>query len=266
VANIFLIFQALIGILQKLPSELDCHAREIIQDINTSLINTIASCSIPLDGQMMCSAAFCVGLQAVLEAHEREALYSLCLNTDGHTCIFHDLGWLPIQISERNTELFKVCLCHGILQSNEISHILLKGSVVESPLIYVMLNILEEACMKYTRLTSIAFKVLVSWIEKVCLEFKWNMSSDLLRRIFSIINSNWENPISGVKAQNTRIFKCYLDMCSTSEICWYDCDAALKSITSLLHHIMEVQPWKMKSKYCMLNVLLPRYGVMKVFI
>jgi hypothetical protein len=189
VANIFLIFQVLIGILQKLPSELDCHTREIIQDINISLINTIASCSIPLDGQMMCSTVFCVGLQAVLEAHERESLYNLCLNMDGYTCIFHDLGWPPIQISER--KLFKVCLCHGVLQSNEISNILLKGSVVERPLIYLMLNILEEACMKYSRLTSIAFKVLVSWIEKVCLELKLNMSSDLLIRKFSIINSNW---------------------------------------------------------------------------
>lgn len=213
---------------------------------------------------MMCSTAFCAGLQAVLEAHERETLYSLYLNTDGY--IFHDLGWPSIHISKRNTELFKVCLCNGILQSNEVSNVLLKGSVVGSQLIYVMLNILEEACMKYTRLTSIAFKVLVSWIEKVCLEQKFNMTNEPLRRIFSIINSNWESPISGVKAQNTRIFKLYLDVCSTNEICWYDCDAAFKSVTAILCHIMEVQPWKMKSKYYMLNVLLPRYGVRKVII
>jgi hypothetical protein len=92
------------------------------------------------------------------------------------------------------------------------------------------------------------------------------MTNEPLRRIFSIINSNWESPISGVRAQNTRIFKLYLDVCSTNEICWNDCDAALKSVTAVLCHIMEVQPWKMKSKYYMLNVLLPRYGVRKVII
>lgn len=264
-ADIFIyLFQVLIGILQKLPSKLEWHAREIIQDINISLINTSASCSMPLDSHMMCSVTFCAGLQAVLETYERESFYSLCLSTDGY--VFHDLGWLSIQISKRNLEVFKVCLCHGILQNNEISNVLFKGSKVENQLIYVMLNILEEACMKYTRLTGIAFKVLVSWIEKACLELKLNMSSDPLRRIFSIINSNWENPISGVKTQNTRIFKLYLDVCSTNEICWCDRDTALRSVTSLLHHIMEVHPWKMKSKYCMLNVLLPRYGVMKVFV
>ncbi|XP_033607441.1 uncharacterized protein LOC111864554 isoform X3 [Cryptotermes secundus] len=255
--------RVLIGIQQKFPSELESHTREVIQDINISLLNTIASCSIPLDGQMMCSTAFCAGIQAVLETHERETLYSLYLNTDGY--IFHDLGWPSIHISEKNVEVFRVCLCHGILQSNEVSNVLLKGSVVGSRLIYVMLNILEEACMKYTRLTSIAFKVLVSWIEKVCLQQKLNMTNESLRKIFSIINSNWESPISGVKAQNTRIFKLYLDVCSTNEICWYDCDAAFKSVTAVLCHIMEVQPWKMKSKYYMLNVLLSRYGVRKAF-
>jgi hypothetical protein len=29
---------------------------------------------------------------------------------------------------------------------------------------------------------------------------------------------------------------------------------------------MEEQPWKMKSKYCMLSILVPRYGVRKVMI
>jgi hypothetical protein len=92
------------------------------------------------------------------------------------------------------------------------------------------------------------------------------MTSDILRRIFSVVNSNWESPISGVKEQNTKIFELFLDVSSKNKMDWYDHDTVFQSVTSLMHHIMEEQPWKMKSKYCMLSMLLPRYGVRKVMI
>jgi hypothetical protein len=127
-----------------------------------------------------------------------------------------------------------------------------------------MLNILEEACMKYSRLTSIAFKVMVSWMRKVCLELKISVPVGISRRIFSIVNSNWESPISGVKEQNTKIFELFLDVCSANRMDWYNNGTTFQSITSVLCHTMEEQPWKMKSKYYMLSILLPRYGVRKV--
>jgi hypothetical protein len=260
----FFIFQLLSGILQKLPSGLDWCTREIIQDISMSLMYTIASCSLPLDVQMMSSSAFCSALNAVSGTREAEALYHSYLNTDGYICF--DIGCPSVQIYVTNVEVFQVCLCHGVLQSSEAASIFCGMSIGESPLIYVMLNILENACMKYSRLTSIAFKVLALWVKKVCLEFKLNMTSDILRRIFSVVNSSWENPISGVKEQNTKIFELFLDVCSKNKMDRQDCDKTFQSVTTLMHHTMEEQPWKMKSKYYMLRVLLPKYGVKKVMI
>ena len=262
--NVSFIFQVLIGILPKLPSDLEWCTSEMIQNIIISLLYTIAACSLPLDGQMMCSAALCSALNVVLGVQETEMLYSSCLNTDGY--IFPDFDWSVGQIGIQNLEVFKLCLCYGILQSSEVSSVLMKGFVDGSPLIHVMFNILEEACMKYSKLTSIAFKVLVSWVKKVCLELKLNMTGVVLRRMFSIINSNWESPINGVKEQNIKLFELFLDVCSADRINLLDCDTAFGSISSLLHYTMEGQPWKMKSKYCMLSVLLPRYGVRKVLI
>jgi hypothetical protein len=262
--NVFLIFQLIISILQKLPSGLELHTREIIKDISTSLMYTIACCSLPLDGQMMCSVAFCSALDTVLSAHETQILYHSYLNTDEY--ISFDFGWSYPEIWVRNVEVFRVCLCHGILQSNEAASVSYDMSVEGSPLIYVMLNILENACMKYSRLTTIAFKVLVLWLKKVCLEFKLNVTGDVLRRIFSVINSNWESPISGVKEQNSKLVELFLDVCSRNRMDWDDHDSTFQSVTTLMHHTMEEQPWKMKSKYCMLSILVPRYGVRKVMI
>jgi len=260
-----LFFQVLISILHKLPSELEWPIREIIQNISVSLIYIIAACSLPLDCQMMCSAALCSALNVVLDVQETETLYSACLNTDGY--IFPNLDLSVQKIGIRNLEIFRLCLCYGILQSSETSDILMKGCVDGSPLVYVVFDILEEACMKYSRLTSIAFKVLVSWVKKVCLELKLNMADGILRRILSIINSNWESPIHGVKEQNIKLFELFLDVCSANKINLLDDrDTTFGSVSSLLHYTMEGQPWKMKSKYCILSVLLPRYGVRKVVI
>jgi len=153
------------------------------------------------------------------------------------------------------------------LESSAASDVLMKGYVDESPLIYVVFDILEEACMKYSRLTCMAFKVLVSWVKKVCLGRELNMMDGVLRRIFSIINSNWESPINGVKEQNIKLFELFVDVCSAKTINLLDdWDTTCGSVSSLLHYTMEEQPWKMKSKYCILSVLLPRYGVKKVVI
>lgn len=259
-------FQVLIGILPKLPSELECrHISEIIRNISVSLIYTIAACRLPVDCQMMCSAALCSALNVVLDVQETETLYSACLNTDGYILPNFDLS--VQQIGIQNLDVFKLCLCYGILQSSETSNVLMKGCVDGRPLIYVVFDILEEACMKYSRLTSIAFKVLVLWVKKVCLEFKLNMTAGVLRRILSVINSNWESPINGVKDQNIKLFELFLDVCSANRINLLDgCDTTFGSVSSLLHYTMEGQPWKMKSKYCVLSVLLPRYGVRKVVI
>jgi len=210
----------------------------------------------------MCSTAFCSALHTSLSTHETETLYQSCLNTDGY--IFLCFDGSSLQICIRNVEVFQICLCHGILQSSKPSDVLYKEPVDSSTLIYVMLNILEEACMKYSRLTSIAFKVMVSWMRKVCLELKISVPVGISRRIFSIVNSNWESPISGVKEQNTKIFELFLDVCSANRMDWYNNGTTFQSITSVLCHTMEEQPWKMKSKYYMLSILLPRYGVRKV--
>jgi hypothetical protein len=260
-----LFFQVLIGILPKLPSELEWHISEIIRNISISLLYTIAACTLPLDCQMMCSAALCSALNVVLDVQETETVYSACLNTDGY--ISPDVGLLVQQIGIENLDVFKLCLCYGILQSSEVSHVLMKGLVDGSPLIYVVFDILEEACMKYSRLTSIAFKVMVSWVKKVCLELKLNVTDGVLRGIFSVINSNWESPINGVKEHNIKLFELFLDVCSANKINLFDDrDTTFGSVSSLLRYTMEGQPWKMKSKYCILSVLLPRYGVKKVAI
>lgn len=214
---------------------------------------------------MMCSAAVCSALNVALDVQETETLYNACLNTDGYIFPSFDLSVQPIAI--QNLEVFRLCLCYGILQSNEASNVLMKGCVGGSSLIYIVFDILEEACIKYSRLTSIAFKVLVLWVKKVCLELKLNMMGGVLRRILSIINSNWESPINGVKEQNIKLFELFLDVCSANKTKLLDVrDTTFGSVSSLLHYTMEGQPWKMKSKYCILSVLLPRYGVRKVVI
>jgi hypothetical protein len=86
-----------------------------------------------------------------------------------------------------------------------------------------------------------------------------------LKRAISIVFSNWENPICGVKEINVEILRTVFITLSKVTPRSNAQDNVL-NLSSFLRSVMRKIPWRMKSKYLMLTSLLPQYGAEKVCI
>ncbi|XP_068085815.1 uncharacterized protein [Anabrus simplex] len=165
------------------------------------------------------------------------------------------LGYYVTAFSPWMPDKFQLGICHGLLQCRP-SHIVLgKSGVVYTDVLVDVFNVVQIHCRQYSRLTIVAFRALVRWLQLLSDVGETSLVDNVVARtVFAIVNNNWESPINGIRKENLKILELLMDVCNTRE-------ENVFSVANLLPTILHEQPWNMKSKYFMLAVLLPRYGV-----
>jgi hypothetical protein len=78
----------------------------------------------------------------------------------------------------------------------------------------------------------------------------------------NIVITNWENPMNGVREQNSMIFEELL--VTTDSFPGEESHPGYLKSPALLDLVLTEQSWMMKSKYFLLSVILPKCGVLKV--
>ncbi|XP_001601186.3 uncharacterized protein LOC100116772 [Nasonia vitripennis] len=101
-----------------------------------------------------------------------------------------------------NIELYQLLICHGFLQ--------LGNNVDYSHEIYERIfNAVYLQCIRYTRYTYFAFKILQTWMQRTSKTDFWSGDTIALeKRLEAVIFSNWDNKIC--KANIVGIFSLYL--------------------------------------------------------
>ncbi|KAL6260571.1 hypothetical protein P5V15_008092 [Pogonomyrmex californicus] len=127
----------------------------------------------------------------------------------------HNLYFFEKQYTVSDLELFKLLNAYGYLQMNK------KNSpeiCFEYDALLIMFDIVYRNCMKYTRYSYFAYKVLSIWLKRLNNTSDarfWNDSNCILeRKLEAIIFSNWSNALNDVCKQNAQIFNTYLRIMS----------------------------------------------------
>ncbi|XP_012266082.2 uncharacterized protein LOC105691871 [Athalia rosae] len=141
------------------------------------------------------------------------------------------------QINDIN--FFKLLITHGYLQVN-------RKEIYVEELLELTFGVLYCNCVRYTRYTHLAYKVLEKWLKRTCETDFWNNDHpNVEKQLEVIIYSNWDNSIKEVSKQNsTTIFNQYLRIMNRKyqgfiEFVFNDC----------LHNTS----WSNESKYVILS-------------
>lgn len=120
----------------------------------------------------------------------------------------HNLYFLERQYVVSNLELFKLLNIHGYLQVNR------KDMYLDS-ILSVMFDVIHRNCMKYTRYSYFAYKVLYVWLKRTSDTRFWHRSDIILeQKLEAVIFSNWSNAFNDVPKQNAQLFNIYLRIMS----------------------------------------------------
>ena len=230
------------------------YTRHILEDISIKLLQITASCCLPQDCQVFCATTVVSALSTTLDDTELRDLLCCYLQTSDKVVI--ELTPVAHMFCVEDLEKFKASLCCGVLQS-KVAYVFMDNV----PSTRVLLALLGQLCMSYSRMSCLGFKMLVTWMEKILFsKSKQGLPSRDMKTIFHIINSNWDNPMHGVREHNSRIFELFLDVCLIHSIE----DPSFIPSQHLMDIVTREQPWQARSKYCVLTVLLQRYGVKRV--
>ncbi|CAG2056777.1 unnamed protein product [Timema podura] len=272
----FKILRKLIELSQKLCTNeyRRYHSTEIVSDalkLCVDLFGILAYANLPLDALMVASTALCHVLLLALKPQRINKIFKSCFKLNAYRtflCI-RFTKYKCVKLVVQNVECFHLTLSHGILQLNSTSNVFedpknLKHNV--SSLLCIIFNVLKQSCRKYSKYTLISFKTLVLWILKMIdyLGSGYCLTGKTVHDIFTIVNSNWESSINGVREQNTKILQLLFYI--SDEILQVDENGQYLvpfTASNILYIVMTEQPWRMKSKYFMLEILLPMYGVKK---
>lgn len=105
-------------------------------------------------------------------------------------------------------ELFKLLNAHGYLQVN-------RKDMYFDPILSAMFDIIHRNCMKYTRYSYFAYKVLYVWLKRTFDTFFWHRNEIILeQKLEAVIFSNWSNAFNDVPKQNAQLFNMYLRIMS----------------------------------------------------
>lgn len=125
-----------------------------------------------------------------------QKLESRNLHFLGQRYVVHDL------------ELFKLLNVYGYLQVN-------RTDMYPDPILSTMFDIIQRNCMKYTRYSYFAYKVLHVWLRRTSDTRFWHRSDIVVeQKLEAIIFSNWSNAFNDVSKQNAQLFSVYLRIMS----------------------------------------------------
>lgn len=106
-------------------------------------------------------------------------------------------------------KLFKLLNAYGYLQMNR------KGAYWFDRAFLAIFDLIYRDCLKYTKYSYFAYKVLRMWCETTMDTCFWHGSDIILeQKLEAIIFSNWSNVINDVSKQNAQIFNMYLRIMS----------------------------------------------------
>lgn len=238
-SDIFIIF------LQKLISTVSSHnpcAGENMKECQKLLtyIMEIISSNSELGNERVLLA--CHAFYALLSMH----CDSRCLTVMHFQKLdSHDLCFLERQYIISDLELFKLLNGYGYLQTIQ------KDMHFEYDALLLMFDVIHRNCMKYTRYSYFAYKVLYVWLKKLKqtsdMRFWYKNNCIVERKLEAIIFSNWSNALNDICKQNAQIFNMYLRIMlqKYSEVkeTFIDC---------IWRNCILYVPWQNKIKYIIL--------------
>lgn len=156
--------------------------------------------------------AFYVLLPIQCDSHSFEAIVNGFQTLDSHNLCF-----LKKRYTVSDLELFKLLNAYGYLQVNR-KDIPENTTCFEYDALLIMFDVIYRNCMKYTRYSYFAYKVLSVWLKRlknISDARFWNQSDCILeRKLEAIIFSNWSNALNNLCKQNAELFNLYLRIMS----------------------------------------------------
>lgn len=178
-------------------------------------------------------------------------------NLDSNTLSIYFLkNWYTVA----DPELFK------LLNANECLKVKQKDTnfTMTDTLFEITFDVIYRNCIKYTRYSYYAYKVLYVWVEKLKKTpdiLFWSRNNCILeRKLEAIIFSNWSNALNDICKKNAQIFKMYLEIMLQK----YD-NMELESVGSaIVNECLLNISWRNKIKYIILTELVQVLSCSKI--
>ncbi|XP_071553159.1 uncharacterized protein [Temnothorax nylanderi] len=160
-----------------------------------------------------------------------------------------NLCFLEKRYAVSDLELFKLLNAYGYLQVNRKD--VLENTTTtcfEYDGLLITFDVIYRNCMKYTRYSYFAYKVLSAWLKRLKNTSDarfWDQSDCILeRKLETIIFSNWSNALNNLCKQNAEIFNTYLRIMSQKY---------KKTFVDYIYHIcLKDMSWQNETKYVIL--------------
>jgi len=164
-----------------------------------------------------------------------------------------DLHFLEKRYIISDLELFKLLNAYGYLQANT------KKMYIEYDTLLAIFDVIYKNCMKYTRYSYFAYKVLHMWLKRLKetsdIRFWHETNCIIERKLEAIIFSNWFNALNDICKQNIQIFNIYLRIMS-------------QKYNGFLKHIFDMCikdiSWQNETKYIILAEICQVWDATKV--
>ncbi|KYQ58294.1 Thyroid adenoma-associated protein like protein [Trachymyrmex zeteki] len=174
-----------------------------------------------------------------------------------------NLCFLEKQYTVSDLELFKLLNAYGYLQVNRKNVL---ETCFEYDALLIMFDVIYRNCMKYTRYTYFAYRVLSVWLKRLrntTDERFWNKQNCILeQKLEAIIFSNWSNVLNNLCKQNAEIFNMYLRIMlqkhkrtfidNVYQICLQDMSWQNETKYIILTEILQVHDIKVQTMQCFL--------------
>ncbi|KYN17248.1 PREDICTED: uncharacterized protein LOC108763497 [Trachymyrmex cornetzi] len=174
-----------------------------------------------------------------------------------------NLCFLEKQYTVSDLELFKLLNAYGYLQVNRKDVL---ETCFEYDALLIMFDVIYRNCMKYTRYTYFAYRVLSVWLKRLRNTTDtrfWDKQNCILeQKLEAIIFSNWSNVLNNLCKQNAEIFNMYLRIMlqkhkkpfidNVYQICLQDMSWQNETKYIILTEILQVHDIKVQTIQCFL--------------
>lgn len=236
----------------------------LLTHLSSRMLTIIASGELSMDSQIVASTAYLM----VLNLYQDPTVISELFFGEVLKVTKNCEEILGIKVVK--PENFKLSLSHGLLQlcdkfwscsSLNLNLLLFSG----------VFPILQKLCYEYNALCFLSFRTLAIFLQKINNFPEKNniISSENFKQLLNIVMANWENPLSGIREQNTVVFE---QLLLVNENYWKFLEGQYPNVYSVVgdkvHPLLEIilveQSWMLKSKYYLLSAIVLRYGITQV--
>lgn len=212
---------------------------------------------------MLINRQHCNDSQIVISTAYSSVVARLLLDSDK---IF---GHISNLLTDSKTKDVQIFLCHAVLQLSNSYWV--KNSKSKESLLLKIFTVVENLCCELRSTTYLAFKVFYNLLCKIHQDHPdgRGVSSDSFSAMLNIVMSNWENPLTGVRQQNSLVLG---QLLLFNEDLWSSVlpeppgyYAVTLKHSRLLSLTFSQLSWSMKSKYFLLVAVLQKSDVLQVF-